>query len=462
MDDSFASIGLGGLATGRRTLRPEHEAGRGLSVDTAAYISDCKGEPPWLRAYRRHAVERCLSSARSAAWTPAPLAELPLESLCYYSAPAGTGADSAAADLLDALGVEREQADYLGAAQAQVDGEVLSRSISEEWSRQGIVFVDSASGLTEFEALFRPHFGSLINADEHLYTALNSAVFSGGSFIYVPPGVKITAPFKCFMHLQASSGVQAGRTLVVMGEDAELTYLESCTSNMPPGPGLHCAVGEFILGRGSKVNYVALQNWGSNVYNLAMLRARLAAGASMQWIDCNIGGRLTMKYPCSLLEGEGAASEAISISLARSGQQHDTGAKMLHRASRTSSTIVSKSISIGEGHAGYRGLVDMPKTWRGCRNHTECDALLVDSVSRTDTYPAITVRGAGNTVQHEASVSRLSEEQIFYMRQRGLPEPHARSLAVNGFVNSLVERFPLQYSLDIKKLIELEMEGSVG
>jgi len=358
--------------------------------------------------------------------------------------------------------VTREENEFLGGAQAQIDGEVVHGSLHEEWARAGVVFVDSTRGLTEYGELFRPHFGSVIGRDENAFTRLNAAVFSGGSFVYVPPGVKLTAPLKCFMHLQGGGSSQFGRTLIVAGEGAEVTFFESCTSASRPGASLHCSVGEFVLGRNAKLNYVALQNWKPDVFNLALLRARLAAGASVQWIDCNVGGRLTMKYPCALLEGEGASAEAVSISVARSGQHHDSGAKMLHRAPRTSSTITSKSVSLGSGRAGYRGWVDMPTTVHGCFNHTECDALLLDKASRTDTYPAIQVRGTGNISQHEASVSRLDEEQIFYMRQRGLPEETARSLSVNGFVNDLVQRFPLQYSLEIRKLIELEMSGSVG
>lgn len=310
--------------------------------------------------------------------------------------------------------------------------------------------------------MFRGHFGRVVAPDENPFTRLNTAVFSGGSFIYVPPGVKVAAPLKCFMHLQARHASQFGRTLIVLGAGAEVTFIEGCTSVPRAEAALHCSVGEFIIGPGAHLNYIALQDWTANVYNLAILRARVASGGSVQWIDCNLGGRLTMKYPAALLEGEGASAEAISIAVARTGQHHDSGAKMLHRAANTTSTITSKSVSVGTGRADYRGLVDMPDTVRGCRNHTECDALLVDPSSRADTYPAISASGRGNITQHEASVSRLSAEQIFYLQQRGLRESAARSLSVNGFVNDLVERFPLQYSLKIRRLIELHMEGSVG
>lgn len=449
-------------------LAAERDAGIGLNGRTVEYLSDCKGEPAWLRAQRLEALSACLPTKQAIGWAPSLLNELPLDTLRYYTAPArarnnaSRAGSAATTNVLDALGVTREETDFLGGAQAQIDGEVVYGNLHEAWAQAGVVFVDSTRGLTEYSELFRPHFGTIVGRDENLFTRMNAAVFSGGSFIYVPPGVKLTAPLKCFMHLQASGGSQFGRTLIVAGEGSEVTFFESCTSVARPGAALHCSIGEFVLGAGARLNYVALQNWQPNVFNLAILRARLGAGASVQWIDCNVGGRLTMKYPCALLEGEGASAEAVSITVARTGQHHDSGAKMFHRAPRTSSTITSKSVSRGEGRASYRGWVDMPANVRGCRNHTECDALLVDKASRTDTYPAIQVRGMNNTAQHEASVSRLDEDQIFYMRQRGLPEGAARSLSVNGFISDLVQRFPLQYSLEIKKLIELEMSGSVG
>ena len=446
----------------------ERDSGTGLDARTVDYLCSSKSEPDWLRRQRLDALQSFNATDRHIHWAPPALAELPFDALHYYRAPAKarrteTGiAPDATGAALQALGVTASPSAPLGGTQAQIDGEVVYGSLEDEWVKAGVVFVDSSRGLTEYGELFRPYFGSVIGRDESLFTRLNAAVFSGGSFVYVPPGVKITAPLKCYMHLQGGGGSQFGRTLIVAGEGAEVTFFENCTSSSRPGSSLHCAVGEFVLGRGAKLNYVALQNWKPNVFNLAHLRARLAAGASVRWIDCNIGGRLTMKYPCALLEGEGATAEAVSISVARTGQHHDAGAKMFHRAPRTSSTIASKSVSLGSGRAGYRGWVDMPATVHGCRSHSACDSLLVDPESRATTYPVVQSCGRDNTAQHEASVSRIDAEQLFYMRQRGLPEPVARGLSVNGFVNDLVRRFPLQYSLEIRKLIDLEMSGSVG
>ena len=369
------------------------DAGAGLGEHTIRYLSKAKGEPAWLLAQRLDALRAFTTSDRTTPWAPAALAELPWDALHYYRAPRAavraTGDSTSLARTLDSFGITRDGDGALAGAQAQVDGEVVHTSMQKEWAQAGVIFVDSTRGLTEFGDVFRPYFGSVIGRDESLFTRLNAAVFSGGSFVYVPPGVKITAPLKCYMHLQGGGGSQFGRTLIVAGEGAEVTFFENCTSSSRPGSSLHCAVGEFVLGRGAKLNYVALQNWKPNVFNLAHLRARLAAGASVRWIDCNIGGRLTMKYPCALLEGEGATAEAVSISVARTGQHHDAGAKMFHRAPRTSSTIASKSVSLGSGRAGYRGWVDMPATVHGCRSHSACDSLLVDPESRATTYPVV-------------------------------------------------------------------------
>ncbi len=446
----------------------ERDAGTGLSERAVDYLSACKSEPGWLRRQRLEAHRAFAGSAARIAWAPTALSELRLDELRGYAAPAAVASPDIPAGkgtsgaLLQALEVPAETAGFLGGVQAQIDGEVIYGRLAGTWERAGVIFVDSTRGLTEHGGLFRPHFGGIVGRDENRFTQLNAAMFSGGSFIHVPAGVKVTAPLKCFMHLQAEHGAQFGRTLVLLDEGAELTFIEGCTSAARDEAMLHCSVGEFLLGLGARLNYIALQDWTPNVFNLAILRARVAPGASVHWIDCNLGGRLTMKYPCALLEGEGASAEAVSIAVARTGQHHDSGAKMLHRAPRTTSTITSKSVSVGEGRADYRGLVDMPASVRRCFNHTECDALLIDTVSRTDTYPAIHVVGGDNTAQHEASVSRLSADQLFYIQQRGLSEAAARSLSVNGFVNNLVERFPLQYSLKIKRLIELHMEGSVG
>ena len=320
----------------------------------------------------------------------------------------------------------------------------------------------STEALKERPDLFRKWFGKVIPTGDNKFSALNSAVFSGGSFIYVPPGVKVKHPLQAYFRINAENFGQFERTLIIADEGSEVMYMEGCTAPKFTTTTLHSAVVELVALPGAKIQYVTVQNWSPNVFNLVTKRGLAMEEAEIKWIDCNIGSRLTMKYPSVVLKGRKSRGEVISIALAGDGQHQDTGAKMIHAADETTSNIVSKSISVGNGRATYRGLVHVPQYLKGCKNNTECDALLINSTSRTDTYPTITVRGTGNSTQHEASVSQIGAEQIFYMQQRGLSKGEAMSLAVNGFVNDLVSQFPMEYSVELKRLIDLEMEGSVG
>ena len=332
----------------------------------------------------------------------------------------------------------------------------------EDLEKEGFIFVGSTEGLAKYPDIFRPYFGKVIPTTDNKFSALNSATFSGGSFIYVPKGVKLKQPLQAYFRINAENFGQFERTLIIADEGAEITYMEGCTAPKFETATLHSAVVELVALKNAKIQYITVQNWSNNVFNLVTKRGMADEGAEVKWIDCNIGSRLTMKYPGVVLKGKGARGEVLSIALANDRQHQDTGAKMLHLADDTTSNIISKSISIGEGRSTYRGQVHMPKHLKNCRNNTECDALLINSNSRTDTYPAITTRGENNTVQHEASVSKVSAEQIFYMMQRGLSEGEAMSLAVNGFVNELMKAFPMEYSVELKRLIDMEMEGSVG
>jgi Fe-S cluster assembly protein SufB len=327
---------------------------------------------------------------------------------------------------------------------------------------QGVIFTGSTEGLKQHPEIFRKWFGKVIPTGDNKFSALNSAVFSGGSFIYVPPGVKVKHPLQAYFRINAENFGQFERTLIIADEGSEVMYMEGCTAPKFETATLHSAVVELVAMKGAKIQYVTVQNWSANVFNLGTKRAIAHEEAEVKWIDCNIGSRLTMKYPGVVLKGRKARGEVLSIALASNGQHQDTGAKMIHAADETTSNIISKSISVGTGRATYRGLVHVPRHLKHCKNNTECDALLINSQSRTDTYPAITVRGTGNATQHEASVSQVSAEQIFYMQQRGLTEGQAMSLSVNGFVNDLVRQFPMEYSVELKRLIDLEMEGSVG
>jgi Fe-S cluster assembly protein SufB len=346
--------------------------------------------------------------------------------------------------------------------EAQFDSEAVYSNIKKAVGEQGVIFVGSTEGLKHYPEIFRKWFGKVIPVGDNKFSALNSAVFSGGSFIYVPPGVKVKHPLQAYFRINAENFGQFERTLIIADEGSEVTYMEGCTAPKFNTPTLHSAVVELVALKGAKIQYITVQNWASNVFNLVTKRGLAQENAEVKWIDCNIGSRLTMKYPSVIMKGRKARGEVLSIALANDGQHQDTGAKMIHAADETTSNIISKSISIGKGRATYRGLVHVPKHLKNCKNNTECDALLINSTSRTDTYPAITVRGTGNAVQHEASVSQVSAEQIFYMQQRCLSKAQAMSLSVNGFVNDLVRHFPMEYSVELKRLIELQMEGSVG
>jgi len=346
--------------------------------------------------------------------------------------------------------------------EAQFDSEAAYSNVKEELSRQGVIFCNSTEGLKEHGDIFRPWFGKVIPTGDNKFSALNSAVFSGGSFIYIPKGVKLKQPLQAYFRINSENFGQFERTLIIADEGAELMYMEGCTAPKFETATLHSAVVELVALKGARIQYVTVQNWSSNVFNLVTKRGLAMEDAEVRWIDCNIGSRLTMKYPGVVMKGRHARGEVISIALANTGQHQDTGAKMIHAADETTSNIVSKSISVGKGRATYRGQVFIPKHLKGCKNNTECDALLINSNSRTDTYPAITVKGNRHATQHEASVSQVSAEMLFYMQQRGLNQAQAMSLAVNGFINDLVREFPMEYSVELKRLIDLEMEGSVG
>ena len=334
--------------------------------------------------------------------------------------------------------------------------------MKEDLAKDGVIFVGSTEGLMEHPEIFRKFFGKVIPTGDNKFSALNSAVFSGGSFIYIPPGVKVRQPLQAYFRINAENFGQFERTLIIADEGSEVTYMEGCTAPKFETTTLHAAVVELVALKGAKIQYITVQNWSSNVFNLVTKRGMAEENAEIRWIDCNIGSRLTMKYPGVILKGKKARGEVLSIALAGDDQHQDTGAKMIHAADETTSNIISKSISHGSGRATYRGIVHIPKNLKNCKNNTECDALLINTNSRTDTYPAITVKGNQSNVQHEASVSKVSAEQIFYMRQRGLSEAEAVSLSVNGFINDLTREFPMEYSVELKRLIELEMEGSVG
>ena len=445
-----------------------YDAGTGLNEETVAYISKVKDEAEWVKEFRLKALEIFNKKPMPTHWASKDLENIVFENIRYYLSkgqkPSRTW-DEVPDDVketFERLGIPEQERKFLAGVEAQFDSEAAYSRMKEDLEKEGVIFVGSTEGLEKYPEIFRPYFGKVIPSADNKFSALNSAVFSGGSFIYVPKGVKLKQPLQAYFRINAENFGQFERTLIIADEGAEITYMEGCTAPKFETATLHSAVVELVALKNAKIQYITVQNWSNNVFNLVTKRAHAEENAEVKWIDCNIGSRLTMKYPGVVLKGRKARGEVLSIALANDGQHQDTGAKMIHLADDTSSNIISKSISIGKGRSTYRGQVHMPKHLKNCKNNTECDALLINTNSRTDTYPAITTRGNGNTVQHEASVSKVSAEQIFYMMQRGLSEGDAMSLAVNGFVNDLLKAFPMEYSVELKRLIDMEMEGSVG
>ncbi len=445
-----------------------YDAGTGLSEDTINYIADVKKDPDWIRKFRLDAYKKFLEKPMPTHWASTDLENIIFEKIRYYLSQGQTPSRSwddvpeEMKQTFERLGIPEQERKFLAGVEAQFDSEAAYSNIKAAVGEQGVIFVGSTEGLHKHPEIFKKWFGKVIPTGDNKFSALNSAVFSGGSFIYVPPGVKVKHPLQAYFRINAQSFGQFERTLIIADEGSEVMYMEGCTAPKFETSTLHSAVVELVALKGAKIQYVTVQNWSANVFNLVTKRGIAHEDAEVKWIDCNIGSRLTMKYPGVVMKGKRARGEVISIALANDGQHQDTGAKMIHAADETTSNIVSKSISVGKGRATYRGMVHLPKHLKGCKNNTECDALLINSTSRTDTYPAIVARGQQNACQHEASVSQISSEQIFYMQQRGLTEAQAMSLAVNGFVNDLVRQFPMEYSVELKRLIDLEMEGSVG
>lgn len=444
------------------------DAGVGLNPDVIDYIVKAKGEPDWIREFRLEALKIFEEKPMPTHWAPSLIKEIDFSKIRYYiakSARASNSWEDVPDDVkktFERLGVPEQERKFLAGVDAQFDSESAYSRMKEDLAAQGVIFVGPLEGLTKYEHIFRPWFGKVIPTADSKFSALNSACFSGGSFIYVPKGVKVRQPLQAYFRINAENSGQFERTLIIADEGAELVYMEGCTAPRFDTATLHSGTVELVALKGAKIQYVTVQNWAGNVFNLVTQRGMAMENAEIRWIDCNIGSRLTMKYPGVVLRGKRARGEVLSIALAHTGQIQDTGAKMIHLADETTSNIISKSVSTGEGRANYRGLVSMPKTLSGCKNNSECHTLLINSNSATGTYPAITVRGNASQTQHEASVSKISADQIFYMQQRGLTEAEAMSLAVNGFVNDLVKEFPMEYSVELKRLIEMEMEGSVA
>ena len=442
-------------------------ARRGLSADVVADISHLKNEPQWMLEFRLKALD--LFERKPMPRWGADLSGIDFDNIKYFvrsTEKQATSWDDLPADIkntYDKLGIpEAEKARLVAGVAAQYESEVVYHQIREDLEEQGVIFLDTDTGLREHPELFREYFGSVIPAGDNKFSALNSAVWSGGSFIYVPPGVHVDIPLQAYFRINTENMGQFERTLIIVDEGAYVHYVEGCTAPIYKSDSLHSAVVEIIVKKGGRCRYTTIQNWSNNVYNLVTKRAKAEEGATMEWVDGNLGSKVTMKYPAVYLMGEHAKGEVLSIAFAGEGQHQDAGAKMVHLAPHTSSTIISKSVARGGGRTSYRGLVQVNPRAHHSRSTVKCDALLVDTISRSDTYPYVDVRNDDVAMGHEATVSKVSEDQLFYLMSRGLTEDEAMAMVVRGFVEPIARELPMEYALELNRLIELQMEGSVG
>lgn len=438
----------------------------GLSADIVREISVQKNENSWMQEFRLAALQEFLQRPMPL-WGP-DLSDLDIHNLCYYvrtTPTTSTTWQDVPQDIkktFDALGISQAEQYMLAGVGAQFESELVYKSLLAEYANQGVIFCDISQALREHPELVRKYFATVIPAHDNKFAALNSAVWSGGSFLYVPAGVRIEKPLQAYFRIDRERMGQFERTLIIAEPGSFVHYVEGCSAPVYTTNSLHSAVVEIIALPGSHVRYTTIQNWSTNVYNLVTKRAIVHEGAFVEWIDGNFGSAVTMKYPCIMLAGARAKGTVISLAMAGKKQCQDAGAKIIHNAPNTSSTIISKSISCNGGRSTYRGLVTVTPTAVGSTSHVQCDALLLDGESRTDTYPTIRVNASPVTVRHEASVSKLNELQMFYLMSRGLSEQEAATIIVHGFMDLFVQQLPMEYAVEINRLIAHEMEGSVG
>ena len=440
---------------------------KGLDRRVVEQISYYKNEPEWMLKFRLQALEIAEKKGRPK-WGP-DLSHMNFDDIYFYIRPqdkAGTNSwDDVPEEVRETyrrLGIPEAEQKALAGVGAQYESEMVYHSLKEEWEKKGVIFADTDSGLQKYPELFKEYFATVVPPEDNYFAAVNSAVWSGGSFVYVPAGVEVDVPLQAYFLINAQSMGQFERTLIIGEEGSKFHYIEGCTAPTYNSDSFHSGVIEIICKERSQVRYSTIQNWSHNVYNLVTQRALVYKDASMGWLDGNLGSKVTMKYPSCYLMEEGARGEVLSIAFASKGQHQDAGAKMVHAAPNTSSSVVSKSISKDGGRSSYRGLVEIHEGATGARSNVECDALLLDDTAKTDTYPYIQINEKTAHVGHEASVSKLNDEQIFYLQSRGLEEAEAAALIVRGFLEPVAKELPLEYAVELNRLIELEMEGSVG
>ncbi len=441
------------------------KARKGIDREIVGQISEMKGEPDWMRDFRLKSLE-IFESRPMPDWGGE--ITLDFQDIYYYLKPSeGQGrtwddVPQEIKDTFDKLGIPEAEKKFLAGVKAQFESEVVYGSLKEDLANEGVIFLDTDSAVRDHPDLVREHFGKIIPPTDNKFAALNCAVWSGGSFIYVPPGVKIEFPLQAYFRINAENMGQFERTLIIVDEGAEVHYVEGCTAPMYSSESLHSAVVEVVCKKGSRCRYTTIQNWANNIYNLVTKRAYAYGDATMEWVDGNLGSKLTMKYPAVHMMEPGARGEILSIAFSSAGQHQDAGAKLVHAAPNTTGQIIRKSISKNGGRSSYRGLVRVEPGAHNSKNNVVCDALILDPESRSDTYPYIEICEQDVQIGHEASVSRIGEEQMFYLLSRGLTEQEASTMIVNGFIEPLVKELPMEYAVELNRLIKLEMDDSVG
>jgi Fe-S cluster assembly protein SufB len=442
------------------------KAEKGLNEDVVKQISAMKDEPQWMLDFRLKAF-KIFKKKPMPTWG-GDLSTIDFDEIYYYLKPTDKAertweeVPQEMKETFDRLGVPQAEREFLAGVKAQFDSEVIYDSLRKELEEEGVVFLSTDDALKKYPDVFKKYFGRVIPPTDNKFAALNSAVWSGGSFVYIPKGAKVSRPLQAYFRINAANMGQFERTLIVAEEDSFAHYVEGCTAPVYSSDSLHAAVVEVIVKPRARFRYTTIQNWSGDVYNLVTKRARVEEKAVMEWVDGNLGSKLTMKYPSCYLVGKKAHGETLSIAYAGEAQHQDAGAKMLHLAPDTTSTIVSKSVSANGGRTSYRGLVSVTPAAKNAKSRVECDALILDEKSATDTFPTMDINESSAQIEHEATVSKIGEEKMFYLMSRGLNEAEAMSLIVSGFIEPIVKELPLEYAVELNRLIELEMEGSVG
>jgi Fe-S cluster assembly protein SufB len=444
-----------------------YKAPKGLTRELVEKISEFKDEPQWMRDQRLKALDHFLAKPMPT-WGSPFLAEVDFDNIHYFvraSERAERSWDDVPEDVkktFDRLGIPEAERKFLAGVGAQYESESVYHQVNEQLEAQGVQFMDMDTALREHEDIIREYFGTVIPANDNKLAALNSAVWSGGSFVYVPPGVHVEMPLQAYFRINTENMGQFERTLIIADEGSHVHYVEGCTAPTYSSDSLHSAVVELIAKPGARIRYTTVQNWSNNVFNLVTKRAIAQERATVEWVDCNLGSKLTMKYPSVYLLGEEAHGEILSIAFAGKGQHQDAGGKIIHAAPRTTSNIFAKSISKDGGRSSYRGLLEVAKGATEAKSTVVCDALLLDEQSRSDTYPTIRISEDDVNVGHEATVSKVGDDQIFYLMSHGISEEEASKMIVNGFIEPITKELPMEYAVEMNRLIELQMEGSIG